>query len=336
LVPIGGSESLRYGSSDGGKTILRNSDFEIDGKAKEIAEKLCLKQHRVGATESLWLAGDVEIHRGTDQRIWLIDLQRLLPPFSPHSKHSILTHFFPLKFLQEYCETHKMAISADVFSGFNKSKSRRIDNEEAKKMEIFYFDFHLRNVCRFWEANPEVSFFEMGKNFNKRHLGLLLDHLKTESLRNLVQFEMVFRTIKIQTRKMTEPILRVFFTEVFDKSELQNLELFMKAKFDKVLAKADLLKHLTAVRSNLHKMGLSFEKGTIEYFPTVKKIRSLSSLTEDGAANPSLRSETLLVSNLNERINQFRSGFLKLFEGHNFNQDIIKSMLEEAVKKNYL
>jgi hypothetical protein len=92
LLPIGAG-TLVYGSQDGGKTTL-NSDPAAVQLAATVAQHLNLKTHNVGRKcersiclvsffclkclipaghKEMHLAADVELHRGRDGRMWIVD-----------------------------------------------------------------------------------------------------------------------------------------------------------------------------------------------------------------------------------------------------------------------
>jgi len=81
-LPIN-KDTLVYGSDNGCQTI-HNANVQVQEIAKQVAEKLHLKEHVVGTgicdhPQSLHLAADVEGHVGSDNRIYFIDVQRLFP-----------------------------------------------------------------------------------------------------------------------------------------------------------------------------------------------------------------------------------------------------------------
>merc|ERR1711991_118041 len=166
------------------------------------------------------------------------------------------------------------------------------------------------------------------------HLGLLLDHLRNKALREEVEYQMVFRTVKVQSRKLNVGQLKIFFEKIFVNNELQELESCVTEKYGFCLPRSNLERSLGIVFEHLHLIGVAYQNNEIVYFPRVKTIKSLTKLTEQ--ENPLLRSETLKVSNLNDRVARFRTGFLKLFEGNDFDTEKISAMLEKAVNKNYL
>lgn len=79
LIPIEKS-TLRYGSADGGKTVLASR--KLGSLARSAALALNLMPHRVGP-QVLCLAGDVEGHEGRDGRAYVVDTGRTLPPWAP-------------------------------------------------------------------------------------------------------------------------------------------------------------------------------------------------------------------------------------------------------------
>ncbi len=96
LLPIGAG-TLVYGSQDGGKTTL-NSDATAVQLAATVAQQLNLKMHNVGRKSELsvvrfsglqmfvllaghkemYLAADVELHRGRDGRMWIVDRRGII------------------------------------------------------------------------------------------------------------------------------------------------------------------------------------------------------------------------------------------------------------------
>lgn len=83
------SQTLVYGSSDGGHTIHASSP-EMNAKVELVAKMLNLqgeyiwnrsKTHRT----LLHLSCDVEGHLGKDGRYYLVDTARLFPPTTPRA-----------------------------------------------------------------------------------------------------------------------------------------------------------------------------------------------------------------------------------------------------------
>eukprot|EP01104_Vermistella_antarctica_P017137 TRINITY_DN6023_c0_g1_i1.p1 TRINITY_DN6023_c0_g1~~TRINITY_DN6023_c0_g1_i1.p1 ORF type:complete len:1031 (+),score=322.01 TRINITY_DN6023_c0_g1_i1:387-3479(+) len=124
LLPID-KTTLVYGSNDSGKSV-HNSDeeaskyMEVEGKAWN------LKSHLVGATRDVLKRvrspGDIEVHRGLDNELYMLDFARMMPPESPPSdlalkkRHprSIFYRLFRPFFMSNYAKE----LSPDAFSGW--------------------------------------------------------------------------------------------------------------------------------------------------------------------------------------------------------------------------
>jgi hypothetical protein len=115
-LPIG-SDTLKYGSNDGGKTVMF-SDPEINGMVRTLMKPLNLKRHAVGRTARVEIYGpaDLEVHRGKDGRIYMLDTARVFPPLLPDKKKkgSFLYRLFRPEFIQAFSKP----VSSDAFSGF--------------------------------------------------------------------------------------------------------------------------------------------------------------------------------------------------------------------------
>ena len=77
LLPIS-KETIIYGSCDAGVTV-HNEDPVAAELMKQAAIHLHLAEHLVRG-KALWTAGDVEVHRARDGRMFLLDLARCFPP----------------------------------------------------------------------------------------------------------------------------------------------------------------------------------------------------------------------------------------------------------------
>jgi hypothetical protein len=77
LLPIS-SNTLKYGSEDAGGIVKKGLDAGVDSVAERLSEKLNLAPHVAGRnnqnTEILSLPCDIELHRGLDNNIYIIDL----------------------------------------------------------------------------------------------------------------------------------------------------------------------------------------------------------------------------------------------------------------------
>ena len=79
FLPISGT-TLVLGSNDGSTCVSR--DVEAFGVSSLICESLGLASHKVGLV-TVPACGDLEVHRGTDDQLYVLDFARLMPPEHP-------------------------------------------------------------------------------------------------------------------------------------------------------------------------------------------------------------------------------------------------------------
>jgi hypothetical protein len=87
LLPISPEKNtIIYGSNDRGK-VVHAEDRVFNKKMKEAAKKLNLKPHYAGiwphSSKLLYSACDIEGHKGTDGKYYLLDFSRVWPPEAP-------------------------------------------------------------------------------------------------------------------------------------------------------------------------------------------------------------------------------------------------------------
>ncbi len=71
--------NFKQGSNDAGKTV--HDDESVVEIMKKAASLLKLKGHLVGSSKKLiYGPGDIEVHRGTDNRIYIVDTARIFCP----------------------------------------------------------------------------------------------------------------------------------------------------------------------------------------------------------------------------------------------------------------
>jgi hypothetical protein len=80
---------------------------------------LGLAEHRVGDGKcALWLPIDTEVHVGSDNRMYLIDLARLMPPVPPPAPDTLNSYLY-CHFRPEFLQRHpEFKLSSDTFSKF--------------------------------------------------------------------------------------------------------------------------------------------------------------------------------------------------------------------------
>eukprot|EP01122_Echinamoeba_exundans_P014473 TRINITY_DN6570_c0_g2_i2.p1 TRINITY_DN6570_c0_g2~~TRINITY_DN6570_c0_g2_i2.p1 ORF type:complete len:1309 (+),score=180.83 TRINITY_DN6570_c0_g2_i2:8156-12082(+) len=129
ILPINRS-TLRYGSRDAGNTI-KNEDPVLAAKFAAAAGLLNLKAHNVwnkDGTQCVLLHGpaDIEVHKGSDGRCYVVDTARLFPPTAPDGK--IRSQLY-CTLRPELVKLNSCALSSDAFSRFGGSENNIHDAE---------------------------------------------------------------------------------------------------------------------------------------------------------------------------------------------------------------
>lgn len=97
ILPIRGSETIIYGSDNYGETIY-NEELVLENLLKRAAKMVNIKEHQCGmnvaTSRVLCSPADLEGHRGTDGRFYLLDFSRVLPPETPVQVKSNFSFFF--------------------------------------------------------------------------------------------------------------------------------------------------------------------------------------------------------------------------------------------------
>lgn len=235
ILPIT-NKTLIYGSGDGGLTVA-NSSPEFGDKVALAARILNLKAHLVGRSgkpQLLHLAGDVEGHKGTDGRFYILDTARVFPPDVP--KVSIRCGHLYRLLRPELVKQNPVPLSSDAFSrwGLHRAAQHNKEVVEAARRltsEIIpAFIAHLRETLAdgsggeghhhrgsgvlfdFWPTNigthidGELLTQQMHRRgINARYLSTIYTALATapdsaEAAAKLVMTEMVARVVKAMLR----------------------------------------------------------------------------------------------------------------------------------------
>lgn len=118
ILPVA---ELIYGSCDGGRHVYAVDD-EMNDKMQLLGQRLHLKPHLAGSTgfsqAMIYGPADIEGHRGDDDRFYLLDFQRLMPPEWPIEKGSP-AHLFRL-LRPEFVKSYPIPLSSDAASSFAK------------------------------------------------------------------------------------------------------------------------------------------------------------------------------------------------------------------------
>lgn len=105
-LPIS-QNTLIYGSSDGGATI-HQKDPIFNRMMEEAATHINIKQHEVAPGVSLYSAVDMEGHKGTDGRYYVLDTARVFPPEPP------LRTFIAVNIPNDTTSSHKWSPSPPI------------------------------------------------------------------------------------------------------------------------------------------------------------------------------------------------------------------------------
>ncbi len=118
LLPVNNS-TLVYGTDDGGKTIKR-TNLEFAGIMEEAGRRLKLRPHLCGSDKKkakiLASAADIEGHVGLDDKFYLLDFSRTMPPVQPDGRY-LNGHLYQL-FRKEFVQKYSKPLCSDAFSGF--------------------------------------------------------------------------------------------------------------------------------------------------------------------------------------------------------------------------
>ncbi len=237
VLPICAS-TLRYGSSDGGKQV-HDDDQEMGRAIKQLADILGLKRHRVGS-QNLYLCGDVEGHRGTDGRLYLIDLSRLFPPEYPLGNSPFSKNDIWFKLLRAECvRSYPTPLSSDALSAWGAAGTARENNAEVKLASQWLRDVLVPQTALEIDAavrdgTAQNSTFRVRTvvhrhGVNIRHLGLVRKACSESGAKDSVMAEIMARTIKCDlNRKLRDLVaeLRLPVDQVRTKNWISLCDLF--------------------------------------------------------------------------------------------------------------
>eukprot|EP01124_Arcella_intermedia_P029781 TRINITY_DN6382_c0_g2_i2.p1 TRINITY_DN6382_c0_g2~~TRINITY_DN6382_c0_g2_i2.p1 ORF type:complete len:661 (-),score=124.00 TRINITY_DN6382_c0_g2_i2:565-2463(-) len=245
ILPIS-DKTLIYGSGDGGKVVHCNEE------ASKIMEKagkfLNLEKHEIGTTKIQIIGpGDIELHKGLDDELYVVDLGRLMPPEYPLSKKFIGNPYF-YNLLRPICvQKWDKPLCSDTFSNWDSEEKRAAHQLElihlSSQIPIFIKQFigellkHYSNYQDLFDPSKLEDYWIQEDNFikalhsaglNCRHIGLVRSEiLRTEpssiplvNLAALCLTECVVRTIKNE--------LRSEFREVMKKEEILTETSYLK------------------------------------------------------------------------------------------------------------
>jgi uncharacterized membrane protein YgcG len=130
ILPIQ-RHTIVYGSCDG--SSIHADDEQVNQMMASVARKLNLAPHLV-ADRVLHVAGDVEAHRGADERAYVIDLARLFPPEAPDDgaagQRDARAVFHQL-LRPELVRQARQPLSSDAFTNFQRYDKRAAELNDA-------------------------------------------------------------------------------------------------------------------------------------------------------------------------------------------------------------
>lgn len=223
LLPLKGGE-LIYGSRDAGKTFKRSSD-DFNQKMQEIAADLHVAGHYVcdhkGKPYQLHSAGDIEGHRGSDGRYYLLDLARAFPPESPFDtphlcwpQQAVFFRMLRPEFLQYLKDKGSPALSCDALTNWAQShKDSSMHNKRLQAatrvlvgevVPAFASRFAKKELKDLRDIHVSEEMHRFG--INVRHAGLVRSLIvssdaKSEEARRKLLVLMCERTLKNVLRR---------------------------------------------------------------------------------------------------------------------------------------
>jgi hypothetical protein len=180
LLPINRS-TLVYGSADGGATVVA-SDARVNAVVEAAATRINLCRHAVGRRRVVIAGpGDVEVHRGKDDRLYMLDFGRTMPPEAPplrseptapgarpYNARSIFHRLLRPALVERFARP----LNSDAFSAFNEHDANKQQHNSdvqeatqqlyARVIPMFAADLERRYGCGPLAAVPDVAVGEAG------------------------------------------------------------------------------------------------------------------------------------------------------------------------------
>jgi hypothetical protein len=197
--------SLVYGSRDAGKTVQKSNEaFNLE--MEKLGARLNLKQHRVGQIDPKIIVGpvDIEGHIGSDDKWYIIDTARLMPPEAPTVRAKpgeIQRSWIWCRHLRyEAVIRCPIRLNSDVYTGFNKQndpKQCKIEVDSATKRVVDKLVPAFAKRLTF-EHVADFRFEQMlhDAGINIRMLGNVRQHVKTQEVRRVLMEKMIARACR--------------------------------------------------------------------------------------------------------------------------------------------
>jgi len=182
ILPLS-SETLRYGSDDGGKNF--KSDVKVHEKMGKVAHILNLAKHQLRTGDDCYVCGDIECHQ-VDKFYYVMDTARVLPPLHclvvdwKNYVFSLLCHQLRPEFLRSL----SYDVSSDSLMAFQKDISLNDRCWDASKallelVSIIGNDLKIKCTTELWSKKAEeLCMEEVRSVFRERGVNsCLLFHL---------------------------------------------------------------------------------------------------------------------------------------------------------------
>jgi len=211
LIP----KTLKYGSRRAKMEPFWRLDDEINALMESAGEKLKMASHKVFSVEknhkekketvvevtTRWPA-DIQVHRGTDGRIYIVNPSRLLAPdysCNGNDNNEYLTERLRLDFIF----ISPSSLSVDTFSPYQLRDEEHIQSLRVRNREL---SNELKKIATLLDSLSSYRLVEAGRylhgNFtNIRYMGKLLSLVKTSHASKLVFISMFFRALKTIIRR---------------------------------------------------------------------------------------------------------------------------------------
>eukprot|EP01091_Cochliopodium_minus_P016198 TRINITY_DN5993_c0_g1_i1.p1 TRINITY_DN5993_c0_g1~~TRINITY_DN5993_c0_g1_i1.p1 ORF type:complete len:1174 (+),score=399.27 TRINITY_DN5993_c0_g1_i1:76-3597(+) len=214
LLPLS-KNSLIYGSNDAGETIHREIP-ELNRNIDAAAKKLNLKPHKCGKKGILMGACvDLEGHRGTDGRFYMLDYSRTFPCVKPESS-IVGGHLFRM-FRPEFVVNFKFfPLCSDAYSRFIETQpdaeehNREIDSATKELINVVIPNF-ARELLQLMEVEVKLkgTIYDFrltevvhSNGINMRYMGLIIKKMGRHKYKDAILVNMIARIIKNQIRAL--------------------------------------------------------------------------------------------------------------------------------------
>eukprot|EP01132_Coremiostelium_polycephalum_P008397 gene8397-10313_t len=151
-------KTIVYGSCDGGNSV-HNSDPIVNKEMERMAGLLNLRGHTVGKEKRfLYGPGDIEVHKGTDGRYYMIDFARIFPPEYPcvASKKLMGREIFYNMLRPELVLQSDKPLSSDGFSGWQNDDDGELNRDIMKVTEKLHHEI-IPECIKQIESNLEFE-----------------------------------------------------------------------------------------------------------------------------------------------------------------------------------